>query len=117
MAWHRVLELIPEPSCPDVNAPISQRPEDVSGSGGFANAISSSNSLPSITLYAYDKAIRLQLWIFLDVPDALTSTGDTLERDLASALEGQSSGGPFKTGRGMFAKYGHRIMNVPYVVH
>jgi plasmid stability protein len=29
-----------------------------------------------------------------------------LERDLASALEGQSSGAPFKTGRGMFAKYG-----------
>jgi plasmid stability protein len=31
---------------------------------------------------------------------------EVLERDLASALEGQSSGAPFKTGRGMFAKYG-----------
>jgi plasmid stability protein len=30
---------------------------------------------------------------------------EVLERDLASAL-GQSSGTPFKTGRGMFAKYG-----------
>ena len=29
---------------------------------------------------------------------------EVLERDLASALEGQSSA-PFKTGRGMFAKY------------
>ena len=28
-----------------------------------------------------------------------------LERDLASSLEGQSSGVPFKTGCGMFAKY------------
>jgi plasmid stability protein len=31
---------------------------------------------------------------------------EVLARDLASALEGQSSGAPFKTGRGMFAKYG-----------
>jgi plasmid stability protein len=31
---------------------------------------------------------------------------EVLERDLASALEGQPSGAPFKTGRGMFAKYG-----------
>jgi plasmid stability protein len=31
---------------------------------------------------------------------------EVLERDLASSLEGQSSGVPFKTGRGMFAKYG-----------
>jgi plasmid stability protein len=31
---------------------------------------------------------------------------EVLERDLASALEGQSSGAPFKTGRGLFAKYG-----------
>jgi plasmid stability protein len=31
---------------------------------------------------------------------------EVLERDLASALEGQSSAAPFKTGRGMFAKYG-----------
>src|ERR1035437_3218253 len=31
---------------------------------------------------------------------------EVLERDLASSLEGQSSGIPFKTGRGMFAKYG-----------
>jgi hypothetical protein len=30
---------------------------------------------------------------------------EVLERDLAAALEGQSSGAPFKTGRGMFAKY------------
>jgi plasmid stability protein len=29
-----------------------------------------------------------------------------LERDLASSLEAESSGVPFKTGRGMFAKYG-----------
>jgi hypothetical protein len=29
-----------------------------------------------------------------------------LERDLASSLEGQPSGVPFKTGRGIFAKYG-----------
>jgi len=31
---------------------------------------------------------------------------EVLERDLASSLEGQSSGVSFKTGRGMFAKYG-----------
>ena len=31
---------------------------------------------------------------------------EVLERDLASSLEAQSSGAPFKTGRGMFAKYG-----------
>jgi hypothetical protein len=31
---------------------------------------------------------------------------EVLERDLAPTLEGQSSGAPFKTGRGMFAKYG-----------
>lgn len=31
---------------------------------------------------------------------------EVLERDLASALEGPPSGAPFKTGRGMFAKYG-----------
>jgi len=31
---------------------------------------------------------------------------EVLERDLASSLKGQSSGVPFKTGRGMFAKYG-----------
>jgi plasmid stability protein len=31
---------------------------------------------------------------------------EVLERDLASSLETQSSGVPFKTGRGMFAKYG-----------
>jgi plasmid stability protein len=31
---------------------------------------------------------------------------EVLERDLASTLEGQSVGTPFKTGRGMFAKYG-----------
>ncbi len=31
---------------------------------------------------------------------------EILERDLASSLEAQSSGAPFKTGRGMFAKYG-----------
>jgi len=31
---------------------------------------------------------------------------EVLARDLASSLEGQSSGVPFKTGRGMFAKYG-----------
>jgi hypothetical protein len=31
---------------------------------------------------------------------------EVLERDLASALEDQSSGTPFKTGRGMFARYG-----------
>jgi plasmid stability protein len=31
---------------------------------------------------------------------------EVLERDLAAALETQSSGAPFKTGRGMFAKYG-----------
>ena len=30
---------------------------------------------------------------------------EVLERDSASCLEGQSSGVPFKTGRGMFAKY------------
>jgi plasmid stability protein len=29
-----------------------------------------------------------------------------LERDLAASREAQSSGTPFKTGRGMFAKYG-----------
>jgi len=29
-----------------------------------------------------------------------------LERDLASSLEAQSSGAPFKTGRGILAKYG-----------
>jgi hypothetical protein len=29
-----------------------------------------------------------------------------LERDLAASLETQSSGLPFKTGRGTFAKYG-----------
>jgi plasmid stability protein len=31
---------------------------------------------------------------------------EVLERDLASSLEAQASGVPFKTGRGMFAKYG-----------
>jgi plasmid stability protein len=31
---------------------------------------------------------------------------EVLQRELASALEVQSSGAPFKTGRGMFAKYG-----------
>jgi plasmid stability protein len=31
---------------------------------------------------------------------------EVLERDLASAVETQSSGVPFKTGRGMIAKYG-----------
>lgn len=31
---------------------------------------------------------------------------EVLERDLASSLGGQLSGVPFKTGRGMFAKYG-----------
>ena len=31
---------------------------------------------------------------------------EVLERDLASSLEASSSGVPFKTGRGMFAKYG-----------
>jgi plasmid stability protein len=31
---------------------------------------------------------------------------DVLERDLSSSLEAQPSGVPFKTGRGMFAKYG-----------
>jgi hypothetical protein len=31
---------------------------------------------------------------------------EVLERDLASAVETQSCGVPFKTGRGMFAKYG-----------
>jgi hypothetical protein len=39
------------------------------------------------------------------------SVCEVLERDLAFSLEGQSSEGqssgvPFKTGRGMFAKYG-----------
>src|SRR5271165_5543417 len=31
---------------------------------------------------------------------------EVLERDLASSVEKQSSSAPFKTGRGMFAKYG-----------
>jgi plasmid stability protein len=31
---------------------------------------------------------------------------ELLERDLVASLEAQSSGVPFKTGRGMFAKYG-----------
>lgn len=31
---------------------------------------------------------------------------NVLERDLASSLEAPTSGIPFKTGRGMFAKYG-----------
>lgn len=31
---------------------------------------------------------------------------DIVERNLASALESQPSGPPFKTGRGMLAKYG-----------
>jgi len=31
---------------------------------------------------------------------------EVLERDLAASVEGESSGVPFKTGRGMFAKYG-----------
>lgn len=31
---------------------------------------------------------------------------EVLERDLSSKLESQNSGVPFKTGRGMFAKYG-----------
>ena len=31
---------------------------------------------------------------------------ELLERDLAVSLEARSSGVPFKTGRGMFAKYG-----------
>jgi plasmid stability protein len=32
---------------------------------------------------------------------------EVLERDLASPVGSQSSGAPFKTGPGMFAKYGH----------
>ncbi len=31
---------------------------------------------------------------------------EVLERDLASSFGAQTSGVPFKTGRGMFAKYG-----------
>ena len=31
---------------------------------------------------------------------------ELLERDLAASLEAQSPGVPFKTGRGIFAKYG-----------
>ena len=31
---------------------------------------------------------------------------EVLERDLARSLQAQSPGTPFKTGRGMFAKYG-----------
>jgi plasmid stability protein len=31
---------------------------------------------------------------------------DILERELASSIEDQPSGRPFKTGRGLFAKYG-----------
>lgn len=31
---------------------------------------------------------------------------EVLERDLAASREAQSSSTPFKTGRGMFAKYG-----------
>lgn len=31
---------------------------------------------------------------------------ELLERDLAASLEGQPPGPPFKTGRGMFARYG-----------
>jgi hypothetical protein len=31
---------------------------------------------------------------------------DVLQRDLAPTLQAQSSGVPFKTGRGAFAKYG-----------
>ncbi len=31
---------------------------------------------------------------------------ELLERDLATSLDARSSGVPFKTGRGMFAKYG-----------
>jgi len=31
---------------------------------------------------------------------------DILERELAASLEHQTPGPPFKTGRGMFAKYG-----------
>jgi plasmid stability protein len=31
---------------------------------------------------------------------------ELLERGLASSMEAQTSGVPFKTGRGMFAKYG-----------
>jgi plasmid stability protein len=31
---------------------------------------------------------------------------EVLERELASSLDAQSTGVPFKTGRGMFAKYG-----------
>jgi plasmid stability protein len=31
---------------------------------------------------------------------------EVLERDLASSLEAESPRGPFKTGRGMFAKFG-----------
>ena len=38
---------------------------------------------------------------------------EVLERDLASSLEGQSSGVPFKTGRGMFAKYGQPTSGLP----
>jgi len=41
--------------------------------------------------------------------DGVSAAGyvrEVLERDLASSLEAQSSSVPFKTGRGMFAKYG-----------
>jgi hypothetical protein len=31
---------------------------------------------------------------------------EILERDLAASVENQTSGSPFKTGRGLFAKYG-----------
>jgi len=38
--------------------------------------------------------------------DPLAAAARSVERDLAASLEDQSSGVPFKTGRGMFAKYG-----------
>jgi hypothetical protein len=34
---------------------------------------------------------------------------EVLQRDLAASLGTQSSGVPFKTGRGMFAKYGQAL--------
>jgi plasmid stability protein len=34
---------------------------------------------------------------------------EVLERDLASSLDAQSPGVPFKTGRGTFAKYGQAL--------
>ncbi len=51
-----------------------------------------------------EAALRVQANAHGVYPDGYVR--EVLERDLATLLETQSSDAPFKTGRGIFAKYG-----------